>query len=162
MQARDRKISVPNVTNDSEAAAKFAAEHSLAATARLFRAEIPKAADVRATVVGEQVFAQRVTAPDGALDWRPSGWDALEHAPVQGPRPYRPRYTGARSGGSASRRSCPPTTRQSARSGDLHAARVRRRAVPAASGQARPAVAEALSTFSRSLNDRAESGVTAE
>lgn len=66
MQARDRKISVPNVPNDSEAAAEFATEHSLPVTAHLFQAEIPKAADVRVTVVGEQVFAQRVTFPDGA------------------------------------------------------------------------------------------------
>ncbi|WP_225100690.1 MFS transporter [Streptomyces sp. CoH27] len=77
------------MTNDSEAAAKFAAEHSLTVTAHLFQAEIPKAADVRVTVVGERVFAQRVTAPDGALDWRCSGWDALEHAPVQVPAPVQ-------------------------------------------------------------------------
>nr|WP_244409640.1 hypothetical protein [Streptomyces albofaciens] len=73
------------MTNDSEAAAKFAAEHSLAVTAHLFQAGIPKAADVRVTVVGERVFAQQVTAPDGALDWRRSGWDTLGHAPVQVP-----------------------------------------------------------------------------
>ncbi|NGO45549.1 ATP-grasp ribosomal peptide maturase [Streptomyces ureilyticus] len=107
------------VTNDVEAARKFAAEHdhviyktfrglpgsedghtgaiwaqrvdpegfddALAVTAHLFQAEIPKTGDVRVTVVGSQVFAQRITAPDGALDWRRGNWDDLIHAPIAVP-----------------------------------------------------------------------------
>jgi ATP-grasp ribosomal peptide maturase len=109
------------VTNDVEAARKFAAEHgpvvyktfrglpagqdgragaiwtqrvdpttfddTLAATAHLFQAEIPKTGDVRVTVVGNAVFAQRIAAPDGALDWRRGDWDALVHDPVDVPAP---------------------------------------------------------------------------
>ena len=109
------------VTNDVEAARKFAAEHSrvicktfrglprdedghtgaiwaqrvdpdtfddtLAVTAHLFQAEIPKTGDVRVTVVGRRVFAQHVAAPDGALDWRRGNWDDLIHAPSTVPAP---------------------------------------------------------------------------
>ncbi|MFF7725263.1 ATP-grasp ribosomal peptide maturase [Streptomyces sp. NPDC008001] len=114
-------LTVPEtlVTNDAEAAAKFAAEHgpvvyktfrglprdedgnagaiwtqrvdpaafddSLAVTAQLFQAEVPKTGDVRVTVVGRQVFAQRITAPDGALDWRRGDWKALVHTPIAVP-----------------------------------------------------------------------------
>ncbi|GAA2904549.1 hypothetical protein [Streptomyces mexicanus] len=46
-----------------------------------------QAADVPVTVIGERVLAQQVTTPDGVLDWHRSGWDALEHAPVQVPAP---------------------------------------------------------------------------
>ncbi|MFD3481742.1 ATP-grasp ribosomal peptide maturase [Streptomyces sp. NPDC058665] len=104
------------VTNDVEAARKFAADHehvicktfrglppdgdgragaiwaqrirpetfdhTLAVTAQLFQAEIPKTTDVRVTVVGRKVFAQQVAAPDGALDWRRGDWDELVHAPI--------------------------------------------------------------------------------
>ncbi|NUK21676.1 ATP-grasp ribosomal peptide maturase [Streptomyces lunaelactis] len=107
------------VTNDAEAARKFAAEQgpiiyktfrglptgenghtgaiwaqrvdpdtfddSLAATAHLFQAEIPKTGDVRVTVVGRHVFAQQIAAPDGALDWRRGDWDDLLHAPIAVP-----------------------------------------------------------------------------
>ncbi|WP_200308026.1 ATP-grasp ribosomal peptide maturase [Streptomyces adelaidensis] len=107
------------VTNDTEQAAKFAADHgpviyktfrglprdedghtgaiwaqrvapntfddSLAVTAHLFQAEIPKTGDVRVTVVGRRVFAQQIAAPDGALDWRRGNWDALLHAPIPVP-----------------------------------------------------------------------------
>lgn len=109
------------VTNDVEAARKFAAGHdhviykafrglppgedgragaiwaqrvdpdtfddTLAVTAHLFQAEIPKTGDVRVTVVGEKVFAQQVAAPDGALDWRRGNWDDLIHAPITVPAP---------------------------------------------------------------------------
>ncbi|WP_055529294.1 ATP-grasp ribosomal peptide maturase [Streptomyces graminilatus] len=114
-------LSIPPtlVTNDVEAARKFAAEHgpviyktfrglppdedghtgaiwaqridpetfddSLAVTAHLFQAEIPKTGDVRVTVVGRRVFAQQIAAPDGALDWRRGNWDDLIHAPVTVP-----------------------------------------------------------------------------
>ncbi|MEU3278840.1 ATP-grasp ribosomal peptide maturase [Streptomyces antibioticus] len=109
------------VTNDIEAARKFAADHerviyktfrglprdedghtgaiwaqrvnpesfddSLTVTAHLFQAEIPKTGDVRVTVVGRQVFAQQIAAPDGALDWRRGDWDELIHAPITVPAP---------------------------------------------------------------------------
>ncbi|MDQ0775459.1 ATP-grasp ribosomal peptide maturase [Streptomyces aurantiacus] len=60
-------------------------DDSLAVTAHLFQAEIPKTGDVRVTVVGRRVFAQRIAAPDGALDWRRGSWDDLIHAPVTVP-----------------------------------------------------------------------------
>jgi len=109
------------VTNDAEAARKFAADHeqvvyktfrglprdedghtgaiwaqrvdpaefddSLAVTAHLFQAEIPKTGDVRVTVVGRRVFAQQIAAPDGALDWRRGDWDKLSHTPITLPAP---------------------------------------------------------------------------
>ncbi|WP_248861246.1 MvdC/MvdD family ATP grasp protein, partial [Streptomyces halobius] len=42
-------------------------DDSLAVTAHLFQAEIPKTGDVRVTVVAKKVFAQQIAAPDGAL-----------------------------------------------------------------------------------------------
>ncbi|MEU9428683.1 ATP-grasp ribosomal peptide maturase [Streptomyces sp. NPDC048342] len=60
---------------------------SLAVTAHLFQAEIPKTGDVRVTVVGRRVFAQQIAAPDGALDWRRGDWDELIHAPITVPSP---------------------------------------------------------------------------
>ncbi|MGX1885441.1 ATP-grasp ribosomal peptide maturase [Streptomyces sp. NPDC055287] len=109
------------ITNDVEAARKFAADHgpiiyktfrglprsddeqtgaiwtqavdpddfddSLAVTAHLFQAEVPKTGDVRVTVVGRRVFAQQLAAPDGALDWRRGNWDDLIHAPITVPPP---------------------------------------------------------------------------
>ncbi|MGW3308217.1 ATP-grasp ribosomal peptide maturase [Streptomyces sp. NPDC001073] len=62
-------------------------DDSLAVTAHLFQAEIPKTGDVRVTVVGRRVFAQQIAAPDGALDWRRGDWDQLLHAPVTLPVP---------------------------------------------------------------------------
>ncbi|MFJ5841887.1 ATP-grasp ribosomal peptide maturase [Streptomyces shenzhenensis] len=60
-------------------------DDSLAVTAHLFQAEIPKTGDVRVTVVGKKVFAQQIAAPDGALDWRRGDWDQLLHAPIAVP-----------------------------------------------------------------------------
>lgn len=60
-------------------------DDTLAITAHMFQAEIPKSGDVRITVVGRRVFAQRITAPDGALDWRRGEWDELVHAPITVP-----------------------------------------------------------------------------
>ncbi|MGC0334816.1 ATP-grasp ribosomal peptide maturase [Streptomyces sp. SAI-170] len=60
-------------------------DDSLAVTAHLLQVEIPKAGDVRVTVVGKKVFAQQIAAPDGALDWRRGDWDQLQHAPVTVP-----------------------------------------------------------------------------
>lgn len=62
-------------------------DDSIAVTAHLFQAEIPKTGDVRVTVVGQRVFAQRIAAPDGALDWRRGDWDQLVHAPITVPSP---------------------------------------------------------------------------
>ncbi|MFF8399187.1 ATP-grasp ribosomal peptide maturase [Streptomyces sp. NPDC016172] len=60
-------------------------DETLTVTAHLFQAEIPKRSDVRITVVGRQVFAQRIIAPDGALDWRRGDWDELAHSPISVP-----------------------------------------------------------------------------
>ncbi|MDC2953013.1 ATP-grasp ribosomal peptide maturase [Streptomyces gilvifuscus] len=64
-------------------------DDSLAVTAHLFQAEIPKTGDVRVTVVGRRVFAQRIAAPDRALDWRRGDWDDLIHAPITVPAPIK-------------------------------------------------------------------------
>ncbi|MFF3557763.1 ATP-grasp ribosomal peptide maturase [Streptomyces tsukubensis] len=60
-------------------------DDALMVTAHLFQAEVPKTSDVRVTVVGHHVFAQRITTPDGVLDWRRGDWDDLVHAPVDVP-----------------------------------------------------------------------------
>ncbi|WP_030180062.1 ATP-grasp ribosomal peptide maturase [Streptomyces violaceorubidus] len=60
-------------------------DDSLSVTAHLFQAEVPKVGDVRATVVGRRVFAQRITDPRGALDWRCGDWNDLVHTPVAVP-----------------------------------------------------------------------------
>ncbi|GAA0534190.1 MULTISPECIES: ATP-grasp ribosomal peptide maturase [Streptomyces] len=62
-------------------------DDSLAVTAHLFQAEIPKTGDVWVTVVGQKVFAQQITAQDSALDWRRGDWDQLQHAPIAVPAP---------------------------------------------------------------------------
>lgn len=64
-------------------------DDSLAVTAHLLQAEVPKTADIRVTVVGRKVFAQQVTAPGHALDWRRGDWDQLTHAPIAVPRPVQ-------------------------------------------------------------------------
>ncbi|MFF5715845.1 ATP-grasp ribosomal peptide maturase [Streptomyces buecherae] len=60
---------------------------SLAVTAHLIQAEVPKTSDVRVTVVGRRVFAHQVAAPDGALDWRCGDWNELIHTPITVPGP---------------------------------------------------------------------------
>lgn len=62
-------------------------DDSLAVMPHLFQAEIPKAGDVRVTVVGHRVFASRIEAPHDALDWRRGDWDDLVHTPVAVPGP---------------------------------------------------------------------------
>lgn len=62
-------------------------DDSLSVTAHMFQAQIPKTCDVRVTVVGRRMFAQRIAAPDGALDWRRGDWNALLHAPIAVPAP---------------------------------------------------------------------------
>lgn len=54
-------------------------DESLNVTAHLFQAEVPKVADARVTMVGHRVFAQTITTPDRALDWRRGDWDALTY-----------------------------------------------------------------------------------
>ncbi|MEV0368327.1 hypothetical protein AB0I10_00580 [Streptomyces sp. NPDC050636] len=45
-------------------------------------------ADVRAVVVGEQVFAARITAPPGVVDWR-AEYQSLTYEPVACPDEMR-------------------------------------------------------------------------
>ncbi|MFE4966466.1 ATP-grasp ribosomal peptide maturase [Streptomyces sp. NPDC056660] len=66
-----------------------ALDDSVSVTAHLFQAEIPKSGDVRVTVVGRRVFAQRITTADGALDWRRGDWHRLVHAPITVPESIR-------------------------------------------------------------------------
>ncbi|MEV5414124.1 ATP-grasp ribosomal peptide maturase [Thermopolyspora sp. NPDC052614] len=60
-------------------------DDSIAVTAHMFQAEIPKMADVRLTAIGPQIFAQRIETPDRALDWRSGDWDDLIHTPIKVP-----------------------------------------------------------------------------
>ncbi|GAA0853574.1 ATP-grasp ribosomal peptide maturase [Streptosporangium amethystogenes subsp. fukuiense] len=64
-------------------------DESVSVTAHLFQQEIPKTADARVTVIGQQVFAYRITSPDGALDWRSGEWEQLTHEPIATPEPIR-------------------------------------------------------------------------
>ncbi|RXS64988.1 ATP-grasp ribosomal peptide maturase [Streptomyces sp. TM32] len=57
-------------------------------SAHLFQAQVPKVADVRAVVVGEQVFAARITAPPGVVDWR-AEYQSLAYEPVACPDEMR-------------------------------------------------------------------------
>ncbi|MFF4708824.1 ATP-grasp ribosomal peptide maturase [Streptomyces sp. NPDC001288] len=66
-----------------------ALDDSVSVTAHLFQVEIPKSGDVRVTVVGRRVFAQQITTPDGALDWRRGDWGRLVHIPVVVPDSVR-------------------------------------------------------------------------
>ncbi|MFJ8144869.1 ATP-grasp ribosomal peptide maturase [Streptomyces sp. NPDC096048] len=58
---------------------------SLAVTAHLFQAEVPKTGDVRVTVVGRRVFAQRISTTTGVIDWRRGDWNELIHTSVPVP-----------------------------------------------------------------------------
>jgi ATP-grasp ribosomal peptide maturase len=53
-------------------------------SAHLFQAQVPKVADVRVVVVGEQVFSARITAPPGVVDWR-AEYQSLTYQPVACP-----------------------------------------------------------------------------
>ncbi|MCA6094921.1 ATP-grasp ribosomal peptide maturase [Streptomyces sp. SCA3-4] len=57
-------------------------------SAHLFQAQVPKVADVRAVVVGEQVFSARITAPPGVVDWR-AEYQSLTYEPVACPEGMR-------------------------------------------------------------------------
>ncbi|MGP3928040.1 ATP-grasp ribosomal peptide maturase [Streptomyces sp. 8N616] len=45
-------------------------DETVSRCAHLFQAQVPKVADVRAVVVGTEVFCARITAPPGVVDWR--------------------------------------------------------------------------------------------
>lgn len=62
-------------------------DEALTVTAHLFQTEIPKSGDARITVVGRRVFAQRITTPDEALDWRRGDWSELSHSLIAVPSP---------------------------------------------------------------------------
>ncbi|GAA2327908.1 ATP-grasp ribosomal peptide maturase [Streptomyces violaceusniger] len=62
-------------------------DESITVMPHLFQAEVPKTGDARVTVVGRQVFASRIEAPDGALDWRRGDWNKLIHTPIGLPAP---------------------------------------------------------------------------
>ncbi len=53
-------------------------------SAHLFQAQVPKVADVRTVVVGEQVFSARITAPPGVVDWR-AEYQSLAYEPITCP-----------------------------------------------------------------------------
>jgi ATP-grasp ribosomal peptide maturase len=57
-------------------------DESVSATAHLYQQEIDKAADVRVTVVGRQVFASIVHNPGNLLDWRAGDWEKITYEPV--------------------------------------------------------------------------------
>lgn len=60
-------------------------DESISVCPHLFQAEVAKGADVRVTVVGDQVFAHAISTPDHLLDWRAGDWDALVYEPVELP-----------------------------------------------------------------------------
>ncbi|MET7328019.1 ATP-grasp ribosomal peptide maturase [Nonomuraea sp. NPDC005650] len=64
-------------------------DDSLSLTAHLFQEEIQKAADVRVTAVGQNVFASKITAPGGALDWRCGDWGELIYEDIEVPEAIR-------------------------------------------------------------------------
>ncbi|MFF0574953.1 ATP-grasp ribosomal peptide maturase [Streptosporangium saharense] len=60
-------------------------DESIAVTAHLFQAEVPKHSDARVTVVGTRVFASQITSLENALDWRSGDHDSLTHVPIAVP-----------------------------------------------------------------------------
>ncbi|MEV4095273.1 ATP-grasp ribosomal peptide maturase [Streptosporangium saharense] len=64
-------------------------DESVSITAHLFQREVRKTADARVTVIGRNVFASRITTPDGALDWRSGDWEQLIHDPIDVPEPIK-------------------------------------------------------------------------
>ncbi|WP_432129413.1 ATP-grasp ribosomal peptide maturase [Streptomyces sp. bgisy082] len=45
-------------------------DHGVSRCAHLFQEQVEKSADIRAVVVGDEVFCVRITAPEGVVDWR--------------------------------------------------------------------------------------------
>lgn len=65
-------------------AADLADEGALAASPAIYQRLLPKAADVRVTVVGEEIFACRIDSqadPEARVDWRGAGRGALRSEP---------------------------------------------------------------------------------
>ncbi|MFD0883852.1 ATP-grasp ribosomal peptide maturase [Streptosporangium algeriense] len=60
-------------------------DESIAVTAHLFQAEVPKHSDARVTVVGTRVFASQIISPENALDWRSGDHDSLTYVPIAVP-----------------------------------------------------------------------------
>lgn len=70
----------------TEVPASDLADPRVALTAHQFQQRVPKIHDVRATVIGKQVFAANILAPgEGLLDWR-ADYSALRYEPVSLPR----------------------------------------------------------------------------
>jgi ATP-grasp ribosomal peptide maturase len=78
----------PSIIYTTDVSFADMADSRVALTAHLFQARIPKVRDVRATVVGKQVFAANIIATGEAagelLDWR-SDYAALRYEPVSLP-----------------------------------------------------------------------------
>jgi ATP-grasp ribosomal peptide maturase len=64
--------------------APSAIDDTVSGCAHLFQAQVPKASDVRAIVVGERIFCVRIIAPPGVVDWR-AQYRNLSYDPVQCP-----------------------------------------------------------------------------
>ena len=61
---------------------------ALAASPAIYQRLVPKACDVRATVVGDTIFACRIASQahaPGATDWRAAGYRALDHDVIELP-----------------------------------------------------------------------------
>ncbi|MBR7674702.1 ATP-grasp ribosomal peptide maturase [Streptomyces daliensis] len=56
-------------------------DEAVSHSAHLFQAQVPKVADVRAVVVGTQVFSAVINAPSGVVDWR-ADYLSLTYEPV--------------------------------------------------------------------------------
>lgn len=63
-------------------------DDSVGHSAHLFQARVPKVADVRAIVVGEQTFGARIISPPGVVDWR-AAYQSLTYEPVTCPEEMR-------------------------------------------------------------------------
>jgi hypothetical protein len=62
-------------------------DDDVAGTAHLFQKRVPKVADVRATVIGADVFCVRIDSD--LLDWR-TDYSKLTYTPVEAPPGIRP------------------------------------------------------------------------
>jgi hypothetical protein len=78
----------PSIIYTTDVSSADMADRRVALTAHQFQARIPKVRDVRATVVGKQVFAATIVSAGEAagelLDWR-SDYAALRYEPVSLP-----------------------------------------------------------------------------
>ena len=61
---------------------------SLSASPAIYQRLVEKASDVRVTVIGDTIFACRISSQahtDGAVDWRAAGFRELEHRLIELP-----------------------------------------------------------------------------